>query len=202
MAENYDNRPAEEVSIGEYKESRASARAKRALQRAHKKNGRYFNLFDLFVIFVLLLSLTLLVMGVRVSDIFGSAEEGRACRVEYQIRFSTVDEGFAKVIQLGDGLYDADTKADMGLVAAAVKATPAMTVTHISSSDGVLGEAVPLAGKVDMIVTISVDAVYTEGVGYTVAGRPLRIGQSRTLRFPGYVGTGVCVSLRELDAAQ
>jgi len=197
MAEHYDNRPTEEVTIGEDKETRAHARVKRNLQRANKKKGQYFNLFDVFVIFVVLVMLTLLVLGVRVSDIFGTGEEGRACRMEYQVRFSAVDESFARSIQLGDALYDADTKSHMGVVASEVKTEPAAVVT-----DSVKGEAALLEGKVDVVVTVSVDATYTAGVGYTVAGKTLRVGDVRTLRFPGYVGNGVCVSLRELNVAQ
>lgn len=201
MAEHYDNRPADEVSIGEDREARARARAKRNLQRANKKNGHIFNLFDLFIIFVLLVSLTLLILGVRVSDIFGAGDEGRACRLEYQLRFSAIDESFAEAVKLGDTLYDADTKVGMGRVAAEIKMTPALTVVP-SSSTGEMGQATPLEGKVDMIVIVAVDVVYVEGVGYTVGGRPLRVGELRTLRFPGYVGNGVCISLRELNAAQ
>jgi hypothetical protein len=203
MAEHYDNRQAEEVLIGEDKEARARARVKRNLQRARKKNGQYFNLFDLFVIFVVLVSLTLLILGVRVSDIFGAGDEGRACRLEYQVRFTAVDENLAKAVTLGDALYDTDTKVGMGRVAAQVKMTPAMTVVSGTSAQGsTAGEAVMLDGKVDMLVTVSVDAIYVEGVGYTVGGRPVRVGNSYTLRFPGYLGDGICVSLRELNTAQ
>lgn len=202
MAENQENRQADEVSLGEDKESRAHARIKRNLKRGQKKNGKFFNLFDLFVIFVVLVALTLLVLGVRVSDIFGAGDEGRACRVEYQVRFEAIDESFADKIKLGEALYDVDTKADMGRVAAEVTTTQTVVILPSTATDGASVEGTPLEGKVDMVVTVSVDAVYVRGVGYTVAGRPLRVGEARTLRFPGYVGTGVCTSLRELNTAQ
>jgi hypothetical protein len=66
MADNNNTHPSDEIMLGEDKEARLRARAKRNLQRANKKNGRFFNAFDLVVIFIVLVALTLLVLGVRV----------------------------------------------------------------------------------------------------------------------------------------
>ena len=203
MVDNNTNSQADEISLGEEKEARLRARVKRNLQRSNKKNGRFFNFFDIAVIFVVLVALTLLILGVRISDIFGVSDEGRTCRVEYQVCFAAVDEEFAKSIKLGDALYDADTKSSMGRVAAVVQTTPTMAVVSTTpAQDGNVGELMPVPGKVDMVVTVVVDAVYSEGVGYTVDARVLRIGSARTLRFPGYVGTGECIALREVNTAE
>ena len=56
----------------------------------------------------------------------------------------------------------------------------------------------PLSG---VTVTVVVDALYVEGTGYTVNGRAIRIGSAYTLRFPGYVGNGVCIHLTEVGNA-
>ena len=203
MAENHDNRPADEVSIGEEKEARTRARIKRNLARANsKKKTQYFNLFDVFIIFVILVSLTLLVLGVRVSDIFGAGQQGRECALEYQVCFSEVDENFAAAIRVGDGLYDTDSKLDMGIVVSEVLVEPSKIVKMGSYTESGLDEVVTLEGKVDIIVTVAVAAVYTEGVGYTVDGLAVRVGDSYTLRSPGYVGQGICVALKEASAAQ
>jgi hypothetical protein len=158
------------------------------------------NLFDLFVIFVVLVIVALLILGVRVTDLFGSRTVGRACRVEYQICFSAVDDSFANAIAKGDGLYDADTKSGMGVVLA-VEASPSKAPIVSSSTEDQTGELVTLPGRVDVTVTIVVDALYVEGTGYTVNGRAIRIGSAYTLRFPGYVGNGVCIYLTEVGNA-
>ncbi len=194
MAEN-NNRQPEEISLGEDKDARARARVKRNVQRSRKGSG--LNLFDLFVIFVVLVIVALLVMGVRVSDVFGADDSGRECRIEYQIRFSAVDEAFAHAITQGNALYDADTKSGMGAVSA-IATTPSKLMLTFSSAEGKAGELVPLPGRVDITVTITADAIYTKGVGYTINSRALRIGDSYTLRFPGYVGNGVCIKLTEV----
>jgi hypothetical protein len=197
MAEN-NNRQPDEISLGEEKDARARARVKRNVQRARKGNG--LNLFDLFVIFVVLVIVALLILGVRVTDLFGSRTVGRACRVEYQICFSAVDDSFANAIAKGDGLYDADTKSGMGVVLA-VEASPSKAPIVSSSTEDQTGELVTLPGRVDITVTVVVDALYVEGTGYTVNGRAIRIGSAYTLRFPGYVGNGVCIHLTEVGNA-
>jgi hypothetical protein len=123
--------------------------------------------------------------------------------VEYQICFSAVDDSFANAIAKGDGLYDADTKSGMGTVSA-VEATPSKALTLIASSstEDQTGELVTLPGRVDVTVTVVVDALYVEGTGYTVNGRALRIGNAYTLRFPNYVGNGICVRLDEVGATE
>lgn len=194
MAENnMNNRADDEILIGDEKETRLQARVKRNLQRANRKNGRFLNFFDLFVIFIVLVALALLILGVRISDIFGTANDGRPCRLEYQMRFSAVDETFAESVKIGDALYDVDTKAILGRVTA-VKTTQSLTLSD--------GKVSALAEKVDIVVTVQVEAVYTEGVGYTVGTGALRIGSDKTLRFPGFVGTGECVALNELTTAK
>lgn len=197
MAEN-NNRQPDEISLGEEKDARARARVKRNVQRARKGNG--LNLFDLFVIFVVLVIVALLILGVRVTDLFGSRTVGRACRVEYQICFSAVDDSFANAIAKGDGLYDADTKSGMGVVLA-VEASPSKAPIVSSSTEDQTGELIILPGRVDITVTVVVDALYVEGTGYTVNGRAIRIGSAYTLRFPGYVGNGVCIHLTEVGNA-
>ena len=197
MAET-NNRQPDEISLGEEKEARARARVKRNVQRARKGNG--LNLFDLFVIFVVLVIVVLLILGVRVTDLFGSRTVGRACRVEYQVHFSAVDDSFASAIAKGNGLYDADTKSGMGTVSA-VEATPSKALIASSSTEDKTGELIILPGRVDITVTVVVDALYVEGTGYTVNGRAIRIGSAYTLRFPGYVGNGVCINLTEVGNA-
>jgi VCBS repeat-containing protein len=121
--------------------------------------------------------------------------------VEYQIRFTAVDEAYAEAIAQGNMPYDADTKTGMGSVTAAVQVTPSVTVTSVDSATN-QKKLVEVLGKVDIVVTVMVDAMYEEGVGYTVNGRALRIGNAYTLRFPNYVGNGICVRLDEVGATE
>ena len=45
-------------------------------------------------------------------------------------------------------------------------------------------------------VVIVTDAVYESGVGYAVEDCRIAVGRTYQLRFPGFVGSGVCVSCK------
>ena len=199
MAENMNNRTKDENVFSEGGRTRTKKSAPRA-----KKAARYpLNLFDLLVIFVLLIAVILLAFGIRLPDLFGKAETGRACRVEYTVTFQGVDERFATAIATEDAALTADTGACMGSVTGDAQVVPHRIATLVSSdTEGestVVMKEVP--GKVDITVTVQADAIYTDGVGYTVSGQTIRVGAAYHIRFPNYVGVGSCDSLCELTAS-
>lgn len=201
MAENTSNRPKDENAFSEGGHTRTRASAPRA-----KKGNRYpLNLFDLLIIFVLLVAIVLLAMGIRLPDLFGTHESGRACRVEYTLTLQGVDERFAEAILSGDALVTADTGAALGNVTGEVLVAPHRIPALISAGEGSEASTVVLKevpGQFDIMVTVQADAIYTEGVGYTVGDRAIRAGAAYHVRFPNYVGVGVCDLIIEPATSQ
>ena len=195
MAENNNRRTEEELSIGEEK----NGRGKRSAPYAAKKGKRVVNFFDILVIFVIATAIVLLAMGVSIGDLFGG-EKGVDCKISYTLTFYNVEETFIDQIRKSDALYDADNKTDMGMVAANVSTAPYTQTVAVTAEDGsVTGESKQVPGRYNVTVTITADAVYTKGVGYTVNGRVIRIGGAYHVRFPAYVGEGVCTSLKKVQ---
>lgn len=201
MAENTSNRPKDENAFSEGGHTRTKASAPRA-----KKGNRYpLNLFDLLIIFVLLVAIVLLAMGIRLPDLFGTRESGRACRVEYTLTLQGVDERFAEAILSGDALVTADTGAALGNVTGEVLVAPHRIPALVSAGEGSEASTVVLKevpGQFDITVTVQADAIYTEGVGYTVGDRAIRAGAAYHVRFPNYVGVGVCDLIIEPATSQ
>lgn len=200
MADNNNNRPKDEMAFSDG----GRTRAKKSAPRAQRSTRYPLNLFDLLVIFVLLVAVVLLAFGIRLPDLFGGQEAGRACRLEYTVIFRGVDERFAQAVASGDALSTADTGVALGSVAGEVALTPHTVPTLVPSAEQ--GEEAivvmkPVPGQVDITVTVVADAIYTQGVGYTVNGQALRAGAAYHVRFPNYVGVGSCDSLRELTAS-
>jgi hypothetical protein len=163
------------------------------------------NLFDLLIIFVLLVAIVLLAMGIRLPDLFGTHESGRACRVEYTLTLQGVDERFAEAILSGDALVTADTGAALGNVTGEVLVAPHRIPALVSAGEGSEASTVVLKevpGQFDITVTVQADAIYTEGVGYTVGDRAIRAGAAYHVRFPNYVGVGVCDLIIEPATSQ
>ena len=50
-----------------------------------------------------------------------------------------------------------------------------------------------------ILVTITCSAKYSEGLGYTVNGYRIAINQEMSLCFPGYSGSGQCISVTVLE---
>lgn len=200
MAENHNNRPKDETAFSDG----GRTRAKKNAPRAQRSNRYPLNLFDLLVIFVLLVAVVLLAFGIRLPDLFGGQETGRACRLEYTVTFRGVDERFAAAVASGDALTTADTGVAMGSVIGEVEVNPHTVPTLLPSTEEG-GEATvvmkPVPGQVDITVTVVADAIYTQGVGYTVNGQAIRAGAAYHIRFPNYVGVGSCDSLRESAAS-
>ncbi len=200
MAENHNNRPKEEMTLSDG----GRTRVKKSAPRAQRGNRYPLNLFDLLVILVLVVAVVLLAFGIRLPDLFGGQETGRACRLEYTVTFRGVDERFAAAIVSGDALSTAEAGVALGQVAGEVQVNPHMVPTLVSSpAEGeeatVVMKQVP--GQVDITVTVVTDALYTQGVGYTVNGQAIRAGAAYHVRFPNYVGVGSCDSLRELTVS-
>ncbi len=202
MAENNNRRTEEELSIGEEKNGRGRTGAKRSAPYAAKKGKRAVNFFDILVIFVVATAIVLLVMGVSIGDIFGG-DKGTSCKISYTLTFYNVEETFVTAIRKGDTLYDADNKADLGVVSNDVTSAPytltvAVTGVNAKGETVVTGEGKQVPGRYNVTVTITADAVYTKGIGYTVNGRVVRIGGTYHVRFPAYVGQGVCASIQQI----
>ncbi len=190
--------------MAEEKDARARAKIKRNTLRT-RRNAHPLNFFDLLIIFLILLVVALFFLGVRLSDIFGGAEEpvGRDCEITYNLTLYNVDAQFAEVIQAENALYDATTGVLLGEVVGQVIQTPHK---ELAANSGLMGSEFDyneVPGRVDLTVSIKASAAtYTEGRGYAVSGRAIRVGATYALRFPGYTGEGVCVTLREPGTAE
>ena len=56
------------------------------------------------------------------------------------------------------------------------------------------GELVPYPDKYNITVYISTTAEYEKGVGYTVNGRRIAVGEAIEMRFPEFSGVGYCIT--------
>lgn len=161
-----------------------------------KKKKGSFNLVDLLlVLFVLALAFVVIfVMDPFSLNLFGGGE--REVTLEYTLRISNVDSILVENIRFGDEVVDASVKTSLGYVNAVENDMPYAEPYYDSDEDVVSMKEYP--NRYDLMVTVSATAVYTEGVGYTVNGRRVAVGTQFYLMFPEYLGSGTCVSMREI----
>ena len=201
MAENHYRRQEEELAIGEEKNGRG--RGKHSAPYAAKKGKRVFNFFDILVILAIVAAIVMLATGFGIGNWLGGGDEGVECKVRYSLTFYNVDEAFKNAITKDNTLYDANSKTSLGTVESNATVVPYTQTVAVTKTDGegnnvVVAESREVPERYNITVKITVNAIYTEGRGYEVEGCALRLGSTYHIRFPRYVGYGVCTSLQEI----
>ena len=154
-----------------------------------------FNLFDLLIVFVVVVTIVLLATGIRLTDVLGLDREGTEVRLSYTLTLYDVDEELATAIRSGDVLYDAQTKAVIGVVKQTPTSVPSQRKALLTAADGtssVVMRSVP--GYVDVTVHVTADASYEQGVGYAVNGVTVRVGEGYQVRTAQYTGQAYCTA--------
>lgn len=160
-----------------------------------KKKGR-FNLMDLLLV---LIAVSIVLFVVFVIDPFSMnlfGKQDHKVTLEYTLRIENVEGALIDKIQTRDEVIDAAIKTSLGYVNAVENDTPYAEPYYNSKEDSVSMKEYP--DRYDLVVTVTAEAIFTDGVGYTVNGRRVAVGTQFYLMFPNYLGTGYCISLREL----
>lgn len=160
-----------------------------------KKKGQ-FNLMDLLLIFIAVGIILFVVLVIDPFSLNLFDNQDHSVTLEYTLRIENVEGSLIDKIQTRDEVIDASVKTSLGYVNAVENDTPHAEPYYDSKEDSVSMKEYP--DRYDLVVTVTAEAVFTEGVGYTVNGRRVAVGTEFYLMFPDYLGTGYCISLREL----
>ena len=160
-----------------------------------KKKGR-FNLVDLLLVIVALAVIFVVVFVIDPFSLNLFGGEEREITLEYTIRISNVDIAFVDKIAVGDEVVDSAVNTSLGYVSAVENDIPYSEPYYDNATDTVSMKEYP--GRYDIMITVTAKAIFEDGVGYTVEGRRVAVGSQLYLMFPEYVGTGSCVSMREI----
>lgn len=193
------NRSPEEAFISGSEGERVKIRR---LKHAPGQTGRRrspVNAVDIILIVMILAAIALAVMLAFFRGVlFGGKTETRI--IEYTVVFKQVDETFATSIVNGDPVLNVAGKQSAGIVSADVESSASTYVAyHAAAEEGLNGSAVLMTypDRMDLTVTIRVEAEYTPGSGYSVGGLRIAVGSEYSLMFPGYTGTGTCIALND-----
>jgi hypothetical protein len=160
-----------------------------------KKKGR-FNLVDLLLVLIVLAIVFVVVFVVDPFsiDLFGKAEQN--VTLEYTVRIDNVEGVLVNKIQSGDEVVDAAIKNSLGYVSAVENDIPHTEPYYDAEAGAVSMKEYP--DRYDLLVTVTAKATFAEGRGYAVNDRRVAVGSQLYLMFPDYVGTGNCISIREI----
>ena len=111
--------------------------------------------------------------------------------IQYSLEIQNVDRQFINQISEGNSVIDSISKNELGTVVAA----EAHEHEILSADENSQGIMVEYPNAYDLIITVSSNATYKSGTGYSINGCRIAIGEQMSLRFPGFVCEGYCIAL-------
>lgn len=124
--------------------------------------------------------------------------------IQYVVELRGVDAEFINKIKKNDIVIDSVSKNQLGTVQSADSIEPYSILDYEekTSDDGKKTYTGILAEdktKYNITVYISATAEYEKGVGYTVNGNRIAVGEILDLRFPQFASTAHCIHISEAN---
>ena len=157
-----------------------------------KRKGK-FNFIDFLLVLIVLAIIAALVYVFLPSSLIKRVTSDKTLDMQYTIEILGVDEQYISNIVENDTVIDSVTKSNIGTVTAV---DYSMQYTELAYDEGSnTGVLTPISGKYNIVVTISATAEYEEGIGYTVNGTRIAVGEKISARFPNYICECYCISV-------
>ena len=159
--------------------------------RAKKYAGGRFNLVDLCLIILILAAIALILVYLipGLSSRFQHFDERG---IMYTLEFNGVDAAFSANIKSGDAVFNAAKNYRIGTVKSVESAS--FRVISYNEQTG-MAEMKEHPELKTIIITVSADAVYNEGIGYSVNGDRIAVGHTYNVRFLNFSGEATCSAL-------
>ena len=169
-----------------------------------KKAKRRFNVIDFLVLLIIVTAISVSIYAIFSWSNIKSLWSTSTVELQYTVELRGVDKEFINKIKAGDTVTDAVSKNQLGVVDN-VDSIEKYTVldytrneienedgkTSTVTYNGVLSE---YPDKYNITVYISTTAEYESGVGYTVNGRRIAVGEAIEMRFPEFSSVAYCVA--------
>lgn len=151
-----------------------------------KKIKRKFNVVDFLVLVLIVAIIGVAIYAVVYWANIKSLWATSTTDLQYAVELRGVDQKFVDKIKNGDAVTDAVSKNQLGIVDRVDKIEK-----YTTFSEGTLVEH---PDKFNITVYISATAEYEQGVGYTVNGRRIAVGEIIEMRFPNFSSVAYCVA--------
>jgi hypothetical protein len=167
-----------------------------------KKSGK-FNVLDFLIIVVVLFVLASAIV-ITIPKIQESVEIGEKVIINYTVVFEGVNDRVYDKIKGNQMAMDAQSNRALGTVEQS-EVAPYSEYVLVRETNAE-GETVYTAVKQEIAekgknvtVTITANAVYNEGSGYTVDGYRIAVGKEMDIRFADFTGTAYCTGVTVIN---
>lgn len=152
------------------------------------KEPKGFNLLDILIVVIVI---AVIGGGFYAYSKFTDGQQKNKHAIEYQVELKGVDQSFVDAISKGDPLRESIKGNNLGVVA-----SESHTAATNINTDFLQGKYVdvPVPDKLDVILTISSEAVISEK-SITVGGLEIKIGQKIYVKGKGYAKEGYLLNI-------
>lgn len=165
-----------------------------SIQQKKKRSRKKFNLIDFLLIVVILLITASLVYLFLPSSWVKNITADKTVQIRYVVEIKGVDGQYINNIAAAQLVQDSVSKGDIGYVEA-VENNPYSELRYDLQQDSGIGVLSSIEGKYDLTITITADAHYEDGEGYTVNGTRIAVGERIYTKFPNYACEAYCIGV-------
>lgn len=165
-------------------------------QNKANKKKRKFNIIDFFILFLIIAVVGLLIYAISPWSQLKKLWATNETSFQYAVEIRNVDSEFIDCIKNGDAVINSSTKNSLGTVNRIdVKASTQPYYVRDEITGTVEYKPIDTPDKVDITVYVTATAQYEAGVGYTINGCRVAVGEELPLRFPQFAQSGYCVAI-------
>ncbi len=168
----------------------------REASRAKTRKG-VFLAVDILLLVAIIAAIFFLVVLLTPLNPF-KREAKTECTLLYALELANVESDVIDLLHEGDAVIDAETGREIGEIQLKDKRDYTYySDVAVPNGDTYVVEKEHVKDRYTVTLIIRADAIYEEGVGYTVDNCRVAVGREYELHFPSYAGRGVCVTLSE-----
>ena len=165
-----------------------------------KKAKRKFNFIDFLIVLVILAIIGIVVYVFSPWAQIEKLWANNKVEITYFVEIKDVDIEYIDSIKEGNEIINSVTKNSFGVIREIAKMEKAYVYDYVLDENGnmtcVLSEQ---PKKYNITVKVVADADFESGVGYTVGGTRVAIGEMLDMRLPNYVCSGECTQIYEIN---
>lgn len=163
-----------------------------------RKPKRKFNFIDFLIVLVVIAILGVLVYVFSPWAQIEKLWTNNSVELTYYVEIKDVGIEYIDSIQEKDGVINAVTKNSLGSVVEIAKLEKAYVYDYVDNGQGgYTCVRTEHPQKYNITLKIVASADYEKGVGYSVDGTRIAIGEALDMRFPQYSCRGYCTQMYE-----
>ena len=165
------------------------------ISKSDKKVKRKFNFIDFLIVLVLIAVIGSLIYAFSPWTNIEKLWANNQTELTYFVEIKDVSPEYIDMIKSGDTVINSVTKNSLGTVEEVTNVENAYVYDYVPEDGKMTCVILENPKKYNITLKITTLADYNEGIGYSVNGCRVAIGEMLNLRLPTYTCSGYCTQI-------